>query len=213
LEGSDPGRIHCHPTCRKYRAPMPTGVIDTWGSSAGERARAYPCDQLLERADKALFRAVTVGAPSELVFAWLCQLQGAPSSDDWIDHLGRRSPRQLDRALTELEEGQRFAGVFRLLAFEPGRSVTLFSETTFFGRVAMTYQTDPLDEGSCRLVTKIVLASAHGIWGRLLSLPLPAGDLFMMRKQLLTLKTLAERDALAAGRDRSTRELGSTPCR
>jgi hypothetical protein len=184
---------------------MPTGVIDTWGSTAEERARAYPCDQLLERADKALFRAVTVGAPSRLVFEWLCQLQAAPYSYDWIDNRGRRSPRQLDHALTELEPGQRFAGIFRLMAFEPGRSLTLFSETSFFGRVAITYDADPLDEGSCRLVAKIVLASARGIWGRLLSLALPAGDLFMMRKQLLTLKTLAERDALSGGCDVSTR--------
>jgi hypothetical protein len=184
---------------------MPTGVIDTWGSSAGERARAYPCDQLLEGADQALFRAVTVGAPSSLVFAWLCQLQAAPDGGNWVDTLGLGSPRRLDPALAELETGQRFAGIFRLMGHEPGRSLTLFSETPFFGRVAITYEADPLDEGSCRLVTKIVLESAPGIWGRLLSLALPGGDLFMMRKQLLTLKTLAERDALSTGRDMSTR--------
>jgi hypothetical protein len=184
---------------------MPTGVIDTWGSTAGERARSYPCDQLLETADQELFRAVTVGAPSQLVFEWLCQLRAAPSSDDWIDNLGRRSPRQLDLALTELEAGQRFAGIFRLIAFEPGRSLTLFSETSFFGRVALTYDADPLDDASCRLVAKIVLASAPGIRGRLLAVALPAGDFFMMRKQLLTLKTLAERDALSTGCDVSTR--------
>jgi hypothetical protein len=184
---------------------MLTGVIDTWGSSAEEQARAYPCDQLLERPDKALFRAVTVGAPSQLVFDWLCQLRAAPYSYDWIDNLGRRSPRQLDPALTELAAGQRFAGNFHLVAFEPGQSVTLFSETPFFGHVAITYEADPLDEGSCRLVAKIVLVTAPGIWGRLLSLALPAGDLFMMRKQLLTLKTLAERDSLGTGQDVSTR--------
>ncbi len=184
---------------------MLTGVIDTWGSSAGEQARTYPCDQLLERADETLFRAVTVGAPSTLVYEWLCQLQAGPFGDDWIDLRGRRGPRQLDPALTELEAGQQFAGIFRLMAVEPERSITLFSHTAFFGGVAITYDADPLDEGSCRLVAKIVLASAPGIWGRLLSLALPAGDLFMMRKQLLTLKTLAERDALSTGRDVSTR--------
>ena len=80
--------------------------------------------------------------------------------------------------------------------------MTLFSETPFFGRVAITYTADPLDEWSCRLVAKIVLDTAPGIWGRLLSLALPAGDLFMMRTQLLTLKTLAERDALGTGQRR-----------
>jgi hypothetical protein len=184
---------------------MLTGVVDTWGSSVEERARAYPCDQLLEQPDKALFRAVTVGAPSELVFEWLCQLRAAPYSYDWIDNRGRRSPRHLDLALTELEVGQRFAGLFRLMAFEPGRSVTLFSETPFLGGVAITYETDRLDEWSSRLLAKIVLAPAPGIWGRLLGLALPAGDLFMMRKQLLTLKTLAERDALGPGRAAPTR--------
>jgi hypothetical protein len=183
---------------------MLTGVIDTWGSSVGERSRAYPCDELLERTDHALFRAVTVGAPAPLVFAWLCQLRVAPYSYDWIDNGGRRSPRQLDQTLTELETGQRFGGIFRLMNFEPGRSVTLFSETPFFGTVGITYEADPLDQWSCRLVAKIVLATAPGIWGRLLSLALPAGDLFMMRKQLLTLKTLAERDALGTGRRAST---------
>jgi hypothetical protein len=183
---------------------MPTGVIDTWGSSLGERERSYPCDELLERAERALFRAVTVGAPHQLVFDWLCQLQAAPYSYDWIDQRGQRRPRYLDPSLTELEPGQRFGGSFRLMAFEPGRSLTLFSETPFCGRVAITYEADPLDEWSCRLVAKIVLGTAPGIWGRLLSLALPAGDLFMMRAQLLTLKTLAERDALDAGRHVST---------
>jgi hypothetical protein len=183
---------------------MLAGVIDTWGSSVGERGRAYACDELLERADKTLFRAVTVGAPSPLVFAWLCQLRAAPYSYDRIDNRGRRSPRQLDHTLTELETGQRFGGNFRLMAFEPGRSISLFSETPFFGAAGITYEADPLDESSCRLVAKIVLTTAPGIWGRLVSRALPAGDLFMMRKQLLTLKTLAERDALGTGRREST---------
>ena len=183
---------------------MLTGVIDTWGSSVGERARSYPCDQLLEGADKTLFRAVTVGAPSSLVFEWLCQLRKAPYSYDWIDNGGRRSPRQLDPTLTALQTGQRFCGNFLLTAFEPGRSVTLFSDTPLFGAVGMTYEADPLDEWSCRLVAKVVLATGLGVGGRFLSLALPAGDLFMMRKQLLTLKTLAERDAVGTGRRPST---------
>lgn len=46
-----------------------------------------------------------------------------------------------------------------------------------------------------RLVVKLVFESPHGIHGALVRRLLPAGDLVMMRKQLLTLKALAERDA------------------
>lgn len=188
-----------------YRAHMRTGVIDTWGSSVDERERSYPCDEVLERTDKALFRAVTVGAPADLVFAWLCQLRVAPYSYDWIDNWGRRSPRQLDPTLLDLEIGQRFAGIFRLVTMDPGHSLTLHSDTPAFGQVGITYEADPLDGGSSRLVAKIVLVARPGVWGRLMRMALPAGDLFMMRKQLLTLKSLAERDAHNTGRGESTR--------
>jgi len=87
---------------------------------------------------------------------------------------------------------------------EPGRSLTLCSDTPLFGQVGITYAADPLDAGSSRLLAKIVMATRPGVWGRLMQVALPAGDLFMMRKQLLTLKSLAERDAQSTGRSSST---------
>ena len=91
------------------------------------------------------------------------------------------------------------------MSYEEGRSITLYSETPLFGHVGITYEAAPLDEWSSRLVAKIVVTATPNVLGRLMPLALPAGDLFMMRKQLLTLKTLAERDALAAGRNGATR--------
>ena len=171
-----------------------TSVVDEWGSTADERAASYPCDGLVADPDGVLFRAVDVAAPSALVFRWLCQLRVAPYSYDWIDNLGRRSPRRLIDGLDELEVGQRFI-IFRLVSFEAGRSITLDSTTRLFGRVAITYAAIPVDADRSRLVVKLVFATSHTPYGWIARRVLPAGDLVMMRKQLLTWKALAERDA------------------
>ena len=180
---------------RRYRAGVHTGsVIETWGSSNDERAAAYPCDGLIEVPDGILFRAVDVAAPAEIVFRWLCQLRIAPYSYDWIDNRGRRSPRHLTPGLEQLEVGQRFM-IFRLVSFEPGRSITLDSKSALFGRVAITYAAVPAGDNASRLVVKLAYAAPRDLYGAVLRRVLPAGDLIMMRKQLLTLKALAERDA------------------
>jgi hypothetical protein len=185
-------------------------VIDRWGSSDEERDAGYPCDTLIERPDRVLFRAVDVAAPADLVFRWLCQLRLAPYSYDWIDNLGRRSPRQLTPGLDRLEVGQPIATFFRLAAFEEGRSITFGADTGRLGRVAMTYRAVPAGAGAnaganattgtCRLVVKLAFAWPPGRLGSVMRTLLPAGDLVMMRRQLLNLKALAERDARLDGR-------------
>ena len=87
-----------------------------------------------------LYRAVDVAAPAEIVFRWLCQLRAAPYSYDLIDNGGRRSPQELTPGLERLEPGQRFMRIFRLVEFEPGRSITVLSRGTVFGEVAVTYR-------------------------------------------------------------------------
>jgi hypothetical protein len=170
-------------------------LVETWGSSVRERAAAYPCDGLLERADRVVFRAVDVAAPAGLTFRWLCQLRVAPYSYDWVDNFGRRSPRRLIPGLDRLEVGQRFMSIFRLVSYEDRRSITLDSNTTIFGRVAGTYVLMPTVNDQSRLVVKLLFAAPQGPLGSVIRTFLPAGDLVMMRKQLLTLKALAERDA------------------
>jgi hypothetical protein len=174
---------------------MRSSVVETWGSSADERAASYPCDGLIDRPDRVLFRATDVAAPSRLVFRWLCQLRAAPYSYDWVDNRGRRSPKHLIEGLDELEIGQRFMTMFHLVSFEEGRSITLDSNTGLFGRVAGTYAVAPTDEARSRLVVKLVLTAPRAGLGAMIGPLLPAGDFVMMRKQLLTLKALAERDA------------------
>lgn len=173
------------------------GAIESWGATAAERAATYGCDALVRDPDRVLFRAVDVAAPAPLVFRWLCQIRVAPYSYDWIDNLGRRSPRTLTPGVDELKVGQRF-NVFTLAAFEPDRSITLECDNLAFGHVGLTYAANPAGADRCRLVAKVVLERRWGAAGRAYSWLLAAGDLVMMRKQLLTFKELAERDSAEA---------------
>jgi len=163
-----------------------------WGSTAAERAERYPCDELLADPDVVLYRAVDVGAPGEVVFRWLCQLRVAPYSYDWIDNWGRESPRTLTPGLDDLAVGQRVL-IFDLVAFEAPHHLTLrLRDGGVFGDVAITYRVVPQANGTSRLVAKLLVRYPPGVVGWLSRWWLPAGDLVMMRKQLLNLKSLAE---------------------
>jgi hypothetical protein len=168
-----------------------------WGSTARERALEFPCDRFVSDPDDALYRAMTVNAPPALLFRWLCQLRAAPYSYDWIDNFGRQSPRRLMPGLDRLQGGEQIMSVFRLAAFEPDRHITavLHLPTSLLGELAVTYLIVPDAEERCRLVVKIAVAYPRTPIGAAMRALLPAGDLVMMRKQLLTLKKLAERDA------------------
>jgi hypothetical protein len=161
-------------------------TVYEYGSTAEERAAPYPCDALLEDHDAELFRAVDVNAPTETVFAWLCQMRVAPYSYDWLDNWGRQSPRRRDPALEELEVGQTFMSIFRLESFDRPRQITLWHDG-LFGKVAGTYAVNP-----GRLVVKLLWRYPGGPARHVAGALLPAGDVVMMRKQLRTLAGLAE---------------------
>jgi hypothetical protein len=172
------------------------GWIEDWGSTPEERGRPFPCDALVNDPNLVLFRAVDVAAPPALLFSWLCQLKVAPYSYDWIDNLGRQSPRVRDPANERLESGMPLmGGLFRLASFDPGRHLTLVvAGTKIFGDLAITYQVLPAGEAASRLIAKLV--SRLGRWSAM-RLALPTGDLIMMRRQLLNFRALAEKEHAA----------------
>jgi hypothetical protein len=180
----------------------------TWGSTAAERQRPFPCDRYLSEHEDALYRAVDVAAPARILFRWLCQLKVAPYSYDWIDNLGRRSPRRLVPGLEKLEVGQRVMG-FELVDFESDRQLTLLLRgSRVVGDVAVTYLVVPDGERHSRLLVKLLVRYTQPPGLRTAARWLvPTLDLVMMRKQLLTLKQLAEHQA----REEET-PASRTPC-
>ncbi len=171
-----------------------TANILHWNSTAVERGLPLPCDGLLPRPDARLHRAVEVPAPPATTFRWLCQLRAAPYSYDKLDNLGRRSPQTLTPGLEELAVGQRINTIFRIVSFEPGRSITMRTSSRFLGVVVCTYAAlpDPQEAGRSRLLVRfLVTYPRRSPLGLLMRLTLPPGDLVMMRRQLLNLRDLA----------------------
>jgi hypothetical protein len=126
-------------------------------------------------------------------------LRVAPYSYDWIDNGGRRSPPTLTPGLDELALKQSVMRIFELRAFEPGRSLTMVNKKSqgarsIFGEVWISYVIRPVSEGVVRLLVKVLVRYPPGLLGWLMRVFLPGGDLVMMRRQLLNLKRLAERE-------------------
>ena len=165
---------------------------DRWGVTAAEVAREYPCDRLHANPSLQAWRGVDVDAPAALTWQWVGQVRRAPYSYDWIDNLGRRSPRRAVD-LPEPMAGEPFTRAFgravgRIVHVEPGESLT----ARIMG-ATMSYVVSTAPDGGTRLLLKVVAGGP-----RPLSALLSVGDLVMARKQLLTLAALAERDHAAS---------------
>ena len=162
-------------------------IGDRWGVSDSETVRSYPCDDFVTSPTLQAWRGVHVEAPVEVVWPWVAQVRLAPYSYDWIDNLGRRSPRDLV-GLPEPQAGDRFttAGgreLGRIVSVDPGKQLT----GTIMGAF-MSYVLVPQEHDTTRLLLKIVMRTTR--WA---APGLSVGDLIMARRQLLNLKQLAER--------------------
>ena len=83
-------------------------VAEHWNTRPEDLEGEWACDACAPPGATAVYRAVDVQAPAEVVWRWVCQLRAAPYSYDWIDNLGRRSPAELNPSLERLEIGQPF---------------------------------------------------------------------------------------------------------
>ena len=162
-------------------------IGDRWGVSDDEIARSYPCDGFVTAPALRAWRGVSVAAPADAVWPWVTQVRLAPYAYDWIDNLGRRSPREL-AGLPEPRVGDRFT---RAGGREMGRIVSVAPGTQLTGAIMgafMSYVLVTQDDGTTRLLLKVVMDT-----NRWTAVVVSVGDLIMARRQLLNLKRLAER--------------------
>lgn len=173
-----------------------TGLPFTWGATDDETRRPYPADDEVSGTPVLMTRAIDVAAPTEITWRWLCQLSEAPYSYDWLDNLGRRSPRTLTPGAEHVELGQAMATVLRVTSVDAPHQwtgVTTPRGQRLAGGFAMTYAAEPAGPHS-RIVVRIAAASSSRLT-RLRAEALAWGDLVMIGKQLRTLKELAESQA------------------
>ena len=128
------------------------------------------------------------------MYRWLCQFKVAPYSYDLLDNLGRTSPRTLTPGLERLAIGQRFITVFTLKNFEVGQHLTIRVNRIgrwLFGDLVISYVTHDEGTDGTRLLVKLTVPRARwpGVPRQWLLAWL---DLFMMRRQLLNVRDLAE---------------------
>ena len=165
-----------------------------WGTTPGEVSAGYPCDAVFPAPKFEAYRSISIAAPIPVVFRWLCQMRVAPYSYDILNNLGRRSPRSLTPGLENLELGQHFIRVFRLIDFVPDQNLTIrvgWLGRLMFGPLAISYVVHEAADRTSRLTVKLSLPRARGLglarqWG------LAWLALFMMRRQLLNLRDRAE---------------------
>lgn len=174
----------------------PSGLPFVWGSSDAEVRETLPCDVEVGYGPRTEpHRAIDIAAPPEVVYRCLCQIRVAPYSYDLLNNLGRRSPRTLTPGLERLELGQTFMTLFTLASFDYNRHITIrvshWIARILLGDLAIGYVVRPTGSCGTRLIVKLTLPRARG-FGLIAQYFLGWLDFFMMRRQMLNIRNLAE---------------------
>ncbi len=162
-------------------------IGDRWGVTAAEAARPFPCDAWVKSPTLAAWRGVTVNAPADHLWPWVTQVRLGPYSYDWIDNLGRRSPRALV-GLPEPTVGDSFT---RAGGITLGRIVSVDPPYQLTARIAVAVISYVLQQPHGPAHTRLLMKLVSDL-PRPLAPLLSVGDLVMARRQLLNWKRLAE---------------------
>jgi hypothetical protein len=163
---------------------------------------AYPCDRYLLRNAVCYYRGITIEASPKIIYLWLCQMNYAPYSYDWLDNFGIKSPDYLIKNAHMLEKRQTFMTVFPLLSYAPNKHITFASPSNpildhLYGQFLVSYVIYKLNSQKSRLLVKIRWSFPKGVMGKILRFFAARLDLIMMRKQLLNFKKYSEQTSMS----------------
>ena len=188
-----------------------------WGATAAEQQDALPGDELLGHADLSATRALTVRAPTGVVWPWVAQQgqgRGGFYSYDLLENLvgcDIHSATQVIPALQHLDVGDKIRlapeVALEVAAVDPGRALILRGAVQM-GRIAPPYDFTWAfvlrpEDGCTRFLVRERYAYKKR-WAPLLVEPVAVVSFVMSQKMLRGIRARAERQ-FAAGHDEGGR--------
>ncbi len=174
----------------------------TWGATPSEVGRSLPGDELVPRPTFDATRAITIRATPAEIWPWLVQVgltRAGWYSYDLLDNLGRHSATRIIPELQHLEVGDVVPMSpdgkqgMRVLAMDPPTTGTQGSMVWGTpGDTTWTWQLDATPDGSTRLITRVRSRYRWLSPSLAFSVLLEFGDIWMMRRMLLNIRSRAE---------------------
>jgi len=169
-----------------------------WGSTPQERQREMPGDEYLAdgpAARVAMTRAISIGAPPDVVWSWIAQLgRGAGwYSVDWLDNGRRSSASHIVSWIPEPQLGDATA-IGYLRSIDSGRSLAWWVDGVSFAGARSRLVTSYLVESeglSCRLISRMS-ADATGLMAPVALLVFRVVDSIMASRQLIGIRKRVE---------------------
>jgi hypothetical protein len=173
------------------------GIAHSWGIKLSERDIVFPCDDIEYKFDTkcTLYRAITIEAPAEEIYLWLCQLRYSSCSYDLIGSSRKKALKSSLYNQRELEINQTVMDIFELISFEKNAQITVSIKPNSgypFESLIVSYMIIKQESSSCRLICKANMKYKQNLAGYFAKKILPWGDLVMMRKQMLNIKRFTE---------------------
>jgi hypothetical protein len=171
-----------------------------WGATEAEMASALPGDDRVANADYVTTYAVTILARPADIWPWLAQMgyrRGGLYSYDWLDrafgYLDAPSANEVLPEFQKLEAGDTIplgrGPDWPVVVAEPEHALVL---EPIAGVVTWAFEIRQVDDGSCRLLTRVRFRRDPGVVGRLTSAAMDPAAFMMTRRMLLGIKRRAE---------------------
>jgi len=180
-----------------------------WGATNDEQKRSLPGDHIVFAPTANTTRAITIDASPADIWPWLVQMgkgRGGLYSYDWLDiAFGYLDQPSIERILPEYQSlkagdvipigrGESEKDDFYVHIADPFQALVIgANDLSFRDRVSWAMVLEPIGHEKTRLLVRVRYKFDPGMAGVLMNIVMEPASFLMLRKQMLTLKKLAER--------------------